>query len=171
MQHSQDEFGFIESGQADVILLDYVQTLVANNDQKFKAFKGKGKYNMPDWIAMELYRNWLVKLLAEFSGTVLLVTARSTRWQDLTVQRICDSCRGWQPDEYFFNELHTKPPQAKQHALDWYIFRKYGSKMQTRYLALESNASTRAMYRRNGIQATPVPYGDSPVWTEFPDVK
>ena len=166
MQHSQDEFGFIESGQADVILLDYVQTLVRNNEQRWKASR-----DMREWISMELYREWLVELLAEYTGTVLLVTARSTRWQDLTVQRICDSCRGWQPDEYFFNELNVKPPQAKQHALDSYIFQKYGSKMQTRYLALESNASTRAMYRRNGIQATPVPYGDSPVWTEFPEVK
>lgn len=166
MKHSQDEFGFIESGQADVILLDYVQTLVRNNEERWKASR-----DMVEWIGMELYREWLVELLAEFSGTVLLVTARSTRWQDLTVQKICDSCRGWQPDEYFFNELNVKPPASKQHALDRYIFPKYGTRMQTRYLALESNASTRAMYRRHGIQATPVPYGDSPAWTEFPEVK
>jgi hypothetical protein len=76
---------------------------------------------------------------------------------------------GWMPREWFFNVHDVAPPLAKRTALEQFIFPRYGTPDRTRYLALESNGSTRAMYAANGIYATPVPYTGE-TWSSLPPV-
>jgi hypothetical protein len=151
----------------DVILLDYVATLVANGHDRSK-YAGRGR-PYTDWIQQERYRDWLVDLLQNTAATVLLVTARSHKYREPTMARMREQLSGWMPAACYFNTLDCQPPEAKRTACQTLIFPKYGQPTETRYLALESNASTRAMYARLGVYATPVPYGRE-VWGELPAV-
>jgi len=158
---------FDVSESPDVILLDYVATLVANGHERSK-YAGRGR-PYTDWIRQECYREWLVDLLRSTSATVLLVTARSQKYREPTMARMRDQLAGWMPADCYFNLHDVQPPEAKRTACETLIFPKYGTPDGTRYLALESNASTRAMYARLGVYATPVPYGRD-VWAELPAV-
>lgn len=151
-----------------VILLDYVQTLVCNQSERQAVYRRGQPYE--NWIKQERYRGWLVDLLAGSDTSVLLVTARSEKYRTATILRMNQEIPQLKPTGYFFNELNERPPEAKQRALNESIFPVYGRPEQTSYLALESNASTRAMYKRNGIYATPVPYGEK-VWTQLPEIQ
>lgn len=151
----------------DVILLDYVATLVANGYERSK-YAGRGRpYTV--WIEHERYREWLVDLLRQTTATVLLVTARSQKYREPTLARMREQLGGWMPAECYFNTADCQPPEAKRTACEQLIFPKYGLPSSATYLALESNASTRAMYARLGVYATPVPYG-SVVWDSLPAV-
>jgi hypothetical protein len=158
---------FEMTSDADVILLDYVATLVANGHERSK-YAGRGR-PYTDWIEQERYREWLVDLLRSTYATVLLVTARSQKYRDPTLARMREQLDGWMPAECYFNVHDVQPPEAKRTACETLIFPKYGRPADTRYLALESNASTRAMYSRLCVYATPVPYG-AVVWDELPAV-
>jgi len=149
----------------EVILLDYVATLVANGHERSK-YAGRGR-PYTDWICQERYRDWLVDLLRQTAATVLLVTARSDKYREPTMARMRAELGGWMPAECFFNVANCQPPEAKRTACETLIFPKYGQPTETRYLALESNASTRAMYSRLSVPAMPVPYGRD-VWRELP---
>lgn len=158
-----------EGRKPRVILLDYVQTLVANgNDAVRKSLLASGQYHV--WISKhEVFRPWLVKLLVETDADVLLVTARSERNRTLTLRRIEElapelrrKLRG-----AYFNPGDMEAPEAKRRALHESIFKGWGSPQETAYMALESNRSTRAMYQREGIYAVPVTYSESG-WTRLP---
>jgi hypothetical protein len=151
----------------DVILLDYVATLVANGHERSK-YAGRGR-PYTDWIRQERYREWLVDLLRQTTATVLLVTARSEKYRGPTMARMREQLGGWMPAACYFNVANCQPPEAKRTACETLIFPKYGGPLETRYLALESNASTRAMYARLLVPAMPVPYGPD-VWHELPAV-
>lgn len=151
----------------DVILLDYVATLVANGHDRSK-YAGRGR-PYTTWIEQERYREWLVALLRQTPAQVLLVTARSQKYREPTMARMREQLGGWMPAECYFNLADCQPPEAKRAACEQLIFPKYGLPADTKYLALESNASTRAMYARLGVYATPVPYGRQ-VWSELPAV-
>jgi hypothetical protein len=152
---------------ADVILLDYVATLVANGHERSK-YAGRGR-PYTDWIEREQYREWLVELLRTTTATVLLVTARSQKYREPTMARMREQLGGWMPRACYFNTQDTRPPEAKLAACEGLIFPEYGLPGSTRYMALESNASTRAMYTKIGVRATPVPYG-AHVWASLPGV-
>jgi hypothetical protein len=158
---------FDRRDQADVILLDYVATLVANGHERSK-YAGRGR-PYTAWIEQERYRGWLVDLLKSSTATVLLVTARSQKYREPTMDRMRAALGGWMPADCYFNLHDVQPPQAKQTACDTLIFPTYGQPGHTRYLALESNKATRAMYARLGVYATPVPYA-APVWSSLPGV-
>jgi hypothetical protein len=156
---------FDNAAPAEIVLLDYVATLVANGHERHQ-YAGRGR-PYTDWIRRERYREWLVDLLSATDATVLLVTARSTRYEAATVERMREQLRGWMPREWYFNVHDVAPPVAKRTALESIIFPKYGTPDHTRYLALESNGSTRAMYAAQGVYATPVPYS-GPTWNALP---
>lgn len=152
-----------------VILLDYVQTLVANgNDAVRKSLLAAGQYHV--WITRhESFRPWLVKLLTETDAAVVLITARSERNRTITLRRIEQlapelrkKLRG-----ALFNPGDMEAPEAKRALLHSEVFKGWGKPTETRYLALESNRSTRAMYQREGIYAVPVTYSESG-WTQLP---
>lgn len=153
---------------AEVILLDYVQTLVANQHERPQFFKRGQPYTR--WIEQEQYRGWLVELLRQTDATVVLITARSSKYQNATLERMEQQLGGWMPAEAYFNAADEQPPQAKRRALHEHIFKRYGSANETVYLALESNRQTRAMYASESIYATPVPYG-SDYWDRLPLVQ
>ncbi|NVB39972.1 hypothetical protein G6O69_19160 [Pseudenhygromyxa sp. WMMC2535] len=84
---------FRETRPEPIVLLHLNHTLAENSAERFGR---RGCY--ADWIAAhERYRAWLVDLLRE--RTVLLVTARPTRYEAATMRRIAETCEGWQPTE------------------------------------------------------------------------
>jgi hypothetical protein len=120
-----------------IILLDLNYTLVANSPKH-----GTTPERMEKRLAGEQYRQWLIEMLRSFE--VLLVTARPEKWQDATMLRI-QAQTGWIPANYFFAPNGWfNPPAIKRRLLMEEILPNYGRRQ--RYLAIESNPKTRAMY-------------------------
>ena len=162
-----DLFTYAGAGRRPTtILLDYQCTLVANGADRiiWRACYGR---SLPytDWIAQEVYRTWLVDLLEASGCSVVLITARPEIYEDATLARIRAEL-GWQPDEWYFNRWAMVPPACKRRILHERIYPRHGAPDRTGYLALESNAATRAMYRREGIHAVRVP--ETEPWTALP---
>lgn len=152
--------------EADVILLDYVFTLVANSHEN------RGTYyrrTVPytDWIDKELYREWLIGLLRG-RPRVILITARPAKYAGYTLRHL-EKLTGWAPEAHCFNAHGLQPPQSKRRALHEWIYSRYGKPAQTAYLALESNIQTRKMYAAEGIAAVSVPR-DGSGWTRLPRI-
>ena len=149
---------------ATVILLDYQCTLVANGAGRREWFaRNGGRLPFADWIGQEVYREWLLPL---FRGRrVVLVTSRDARYEDATMARIREVL-DWQPDEWHFNAWGLRPDLCKRRVLLETVVPRHGTPAVTAYLALESNAVTRAMYAREGIYAVRVP--DSGAWHDLP---
>lgn len=148
---------------AEIILLDYVQTLVENgSDPRRNAMLAQGKY--AEWIEHEQFRPWLVELLK--GRRVIVITARSRFYSRETLARI--KAHGMKVEEVYFNPSKMEPPDAKRRILHEKIFPVHGVPKPGRYLALESNGKTRAMYADEGIPAMPVSYGEP--WRSIPKV-
>jgi hypothetical protein len=126
-----------------IYLLDLNYTLVANSP-KFGAPPTRPFIKQID---QELYREWLIDLLRPH--TVILITARPNRYQEVTLARINEQCH-WQPIDAYFAEISSRPPMIKKHLLETYIFPKYG---QSGFFGLESNPQTRSMYAQFEIPA------------------
>ena len=152
----------------EIILLDYVQTLVENgSDPRRDDLQRTGRYR--EWIKLEHFRGYLIDLLKAYranGGLVILLTARSNKYSVETMAQIRQHGDGFWPDDAYFNPGELEPPKAKLWTLERKIFPKYGPVTPTRYLALESNVATRAMYAKVKIAALPVSYGKP--WTELP---
>ena len=149
---------------AEYILLDYVQTLVGNgSDPQRDQLMKLGRYR--DWIKLEQFRPWLVNLLA--AEKVILITARNKKYAEPTMARI--KAHGVKLVAAYFSPADMEPPAAKSWLLTKEIFPKFGKADPGRYLALESNGKTRAMYSRVGIVSMPVPYGE-PTWKQMPKI-
>jgi len=136
-----------------IILLDLNYTLVANSHIKKSPFYCQ--------IEIEQYRYWLIDLILE--RTVILITARPVKYHRLTLASIFHKT-GFQPTAAFFNNLRLYPPAFKKRAVLERIFPRWGNDPQ-KYLAIESNPQTRAMYANLGIAAIAV--GDEQ-WTTLP---
>ena len=103
----------------------------------------------------EEYRRDLIDAVKE--DYVIIVTARPDHQMHQTMENIRRKT-GWQPDEWYFNDINGEPPAFKESALRRFIFPKHGPHMGpegTFYYAVESNPKTRAMYARFGIEAAP----------------
>lgn len=164
-----EQIGLFEERKAkpDVILLDYVMTLVSNF---FDRPKGRVPGGYEKWIEKEEYRQWLVELLMDYrtqGGKVVLITARSQKYYRATMARLQLICP-LEFDAVFFNTWDVAPPKAKRNNLYQFIFKMYGIPPQTKYLALESNKATRAMYHKEGIPAMPVPINGE--WDALPEI-
>lgn len=146
-----------------VILLDLNATLSANAELRHST---RPFQRFIDHV--ELYREWLVDLLRQ--ETVVLITVRDERYRESTLARI-DRLHGWQPTLALFNGFGMPSADAapikRRHMLET-VYREYGDD-PTRYLALESNWKTRAMYARLGVQAVRV--NPEKQWTTLPPPK
>ena len=150
-----------------IILLDLNFTLVENSRERF-SFAKQGKYEL--WVRdFERYRGWLVDLLA--GHHVILVTARRPVYRDVTLASIARQHNGWQPDESHWNPTPDKlePHEFKEITLARDIVPIHGPVEPGRYLGLESNVLTRAMYSRHGVYSVKVP-STAGVWRDLPPV-
>lgn len=129
-----------------IILLDLNYTLVKNSAEiKFiRPYQKK--------IMAELYRNWLVDLLANYY--VIIITARPDYQKKDTIKSFKKKLNGWMPHEIYLQEENDRPPLAKEKLLNKYIFTKHGE--LNNYLAIESNPNTKIMYKKYGIKSTSV---------------
>ena len=116
---------------------------------------------------VEEYRSWIVDLLKH--EYVVLMTARSVGYEDLTLSRINDQT-GWKPNDWCFNPYGNPDGKgtlrahlAKERYLNEYIFPRYGDDPK-RFFAIESNKYTRAMYRSYGIECRDANRDDSQPW-------
>ncbi len=119
-----------------IILLDLNYTLVENSRE---VMKSPSLYD----ISVERYRTWLIDLLKDHY--VILITARPERYREATLTHMQETV-GWTPNEAYFNQKRVKAPRAKETALLDHVFPRHGMPAETRYLALESNKDTSAMY-------------------------
>ena len=154
--------------QKPIILLDLMYTLIGNMAERDAWFAAHG--HTPDayltWIEQaEHMRGWLVDLLRASGGRVILITARSLRYQEASLLRIAADTGGWRPDEAYFSTRPQPPPAWKHLVLHKHVFPAHGDPDATRYLALESNPATRRMYAAHDIPAIPVPVEP---WTALP---
>jgi hypothetical protein len=125
-----------------IILLDLNYTLVANSPRH-----GTTPPRMELRLRDERYRQWLVELVR--SHTVILISARPDRWLDVTLERIAEET-AWRPDAACFAPFGWwNPPAIKEHLLQRNVFPQWGR--DPKYLAIESNPRTRAMYAKFGI--------------------
>ncbi|MFM9890723.1 MAG: hypothetical protein ACKVOE_08830 [Rickettsiales bacterium] len=83
-----------------------------------------------------------------------MLTARPARHAHETLAHI-GKLEQWQPNEAYFNDSGLRAPEAKDMMLRTLIYPKHGKHVigGNRYIALESNAGTRAMYATHGIPA------------------
>lgn len=113
----------------------------------------------------EKYRLWLIDLLRE--EYVIVITARDIKWKEQTLKRIFEES-GWNPQEALFNDTGIsgqKAPEIKKAAMEKYVLPVHGE--DANYLAIESNASTRSMYKKLGIKAIDCMRDGS--WSEIPN--
>lgn len=129
-----------------IILLDLNYTLVGNSrENRFtRPYQNK--------IKNEEYRSWLVDLIRD--EYVILITARPDYQKELSLENISKELEGWHPHEAYFNELDQRPPSCKERILNEYIFPNHGK--NAHYFAVESNPTTKRMYRKYNIPSVSV---------------
>lgn len=128
-----------------IVLLDLNYTLVENRKESLQA--GRGDFDRR--LAHERYREWLRGLVK--GHRVIMITARPEAQKARTLEHIRAET-GWQPDEAYFNEKNMNPPECKRDILERYVFPKHGAQGKgVRYVAIESNPRTAAMYASLGI--------------------
>ena len=128
-----------------ICLLDLNYTLVGNQaaSRTLRPFSAR--------MDAEEYR---LDLIEKIKGDyVIIITARPTYQAKETMANVKKKT-GWQPAEYYFNDIDAEPPVFKKSALQRFVFPKHGDDGAI-YYAVESNPNTRAMYREYGISATP----------------
>lgn len=129
-----------------IVLMDLNVALSSN----FSEMRNHGFADFVD--NHERYHKWMVELLRpEF---VVLITARNIKWAIPTLKRIADET-DWQPDVALFNDTGIDgqdAPAIKEHQMLNRVFKKYGDDTSI-YHAIDSNANTRAMYSRLGIES------------------
>lgn len=119
------------------ILLDLNYTLISNSIEKRNPFIKQ--------IEVEKYRADLIDSIR--SHSVILITARPIKYQDVTLQNI-SSQTGWSPGEAFFNDNGYWPPAFKKSILDRFLLKR-----KLIMFGIESNPRTRSMYLNQGIKS------------------
>lgn len=153
-----------------VVLLDLNYTFVANSAEQW-ADKSKRPYR--DKIAEETYRTWLLPLFAAARADVQLITVRPAWFEKDTLRRIRGYCDGWLPDGHHFRtDRDATAPAHKRAVLIERIFPAFGAPGDpaVRYLALESNPRTTAMYHGEGVPTARIDRkDDADPWSALPD--
>ena len=156
-----------------IILMDLNVALSSNFRASTKGFadKEKGLSAFGGWIigeGGEQYRQWMAELLSD--EYVILMTARHKQYEQLTLDALAAKCQ-WQPQAQCFRrpEWKEQPPHVvKQTYLDEIVLPEWGETMKAdgtpRYFAIDSNSSSRAMYKRNLIEARDAQRDDSKPW-------
>ena len=127
-----------------VILLDLNATYAANASQVH--IMQRGIYN----VQQEFYRSWLTTMLRH--RTVVMLTTRPSRYQDETMKHILD-IEDWAPGLAVFNAWFLPAPDAKLKMLRETVYPTFGEPAPGRYVAIESNIKTRAMFSQQSIPA------------------
>ncbi len=134
-------------GTRRILLLDLVHTFATR--PKVRQWRDYSKV-----IAeTETYRLPLLRRIQADGFYVVMLTARSVRYREVTLANIARHTEDWRPDLAIFNEDEVDPPTCKSRALHGYIFPEFGPQ-RSRYFAIESNTATRRMYSSEGIKAT-----------------
>lgn len=137
-------------GASRLLLLDLVFTFAVREGGNHRVYRG-------DFAKVirtkEHYRLGLLRRIQAEGFFVILLTARSHRYEVATLENIARHTQGWQPDVAIFNEDEVDPPTWKLRALHRQIFPAFGPQ-RSRYFALESNKLTRAAYASESIEAT-----------------
>lgn len=128
-----------------ICLLDLNYTLVGNQMDT--------RYLRPFSRRMEAeeYRADLIEAIK--GDHVIIITARPDYQMKQTMENIRRKT-GWQPQEWYFNDIDADPPTFKESALRRFVFPRHGADGAL-YYAVESNPRTRTMYHRYGIEAKP----------------
>lgn len=128
-----------------ICLLDLNYTLVGNqmDTRMLRPFSRR--------MEAEEYRTDLIDAIRD--DQVIIITARPTYQMQQTMENIRKKT-GWQPQEWYFNDIDADPPTFKESALRRFVFPKHGMD-GAQFYAVESNPKTRAMYARHGIRAKP----------------
>lgn len=153
----------VELGPSGRIILQDLNVALSSNFREKKFYP-----SMPKFVAeVEQYRQWLVELLK--SEYVILCTARSERFRDLTLESI-SSKTGWLPQQAYFNRWLNnagdgplEPPLAKKRYLTDSIFPEYGDDPSL-YFGIDSFGETRSMYQSLGIDCRDANRDDSKPW-------
>jgi hypothetical protein len=127
-----------------VILLDLNSTYAANASQVH--IMQRGIYN----VQQEFYRSWLTAMLRH--RTVVMMTSRPSKYQDETMKRIFD-IEAWAPGLAIFNAWFLPAPGAKLKMLRETVYPAFGEPAPGRYVAIESNIKSRAMFSQQAIPA------------------
>ena len=128
-----------------ICLLDLNYTLVKNQatTKMLRPFSRR--------MEAEEYRMDLLEAIKD--DYVIIITARPDHQARQTLENIKRKT-GWQPQEWYFNDMDAEPPVFKQSALHRFIFPKHGQN-SAQFYAVESNPRTRTMYNKYGISAKP----------------
>lgn len=128
-----------------ICLLDLNYTLVSNQQQTrmLRPFSKR--------MEGEEYRQDLIEAVKD--DYVIIITARPNYQIRETMENIKKKT-GWQPQEFYFNDINGEPPVFKESALKRFVFPKHGDGPEQFY-AVESNPRTRTMYAKYGIKAEP----------------
>lgn len=126
-----------------IILLDLNYTLIANSWQI--------RYDkLPQKIHNRKYEHKLVELIKD--NYVILITASPNYTSEESLKHIEENT-DLKINESFWN-FGKRPPELKRYWLEREVLPKHGNDPE-RYLAIESNKDTRAMYAEFGIEARP----------------
>lgn len=131
-----------------VCLLDLNYTLVANQAETrlLRPFSSR--------MQAEEYRRDLIDAIRD--DYVIVITARPDYQMKATMENVKRKT-GWQPDEWYFNDIDADPPTFKESALKRFVFPHFKAigDDDVEFYAVESNPKTRAMYAQYGIPAQP----------------
>lgn len=133
----------LEIPKDKIILLDLNYTLIANS---------KEIRTMPldKKIKSQKYETDLINLIKD--NYVILITASPYR-RSYKILRDIKEKTGFEPDESFWN-FGRQPPILKKYWMENEVIPQHGDDGD-KYLAIESNPSTRRMYKKLGIEARP----------------
>ena len=126
-----------------IILLDLNYTLISNSwPIRYEKLPGK--------ITKRKYEHELVDLIKD--NYVILITA-SPYYTSYDSLKHIEENTDFKVDESYLN-FNRRPPELKRYWLEKAVLPTHGNNPD-RYLAIESNKDTRAMYAEFGIEARP----------------
>ena len=126
-----------------IILLDLNYTLISNSKEiKFEKY--------PNKIYLREYEHGLVSLIKD--NYVILITASPDYTSAESLRHIEENTHLKIAESYW--NFGKRPHELKKYWLEREVLPKHGND-PSRYLAIESNPKTRAMYEGFGIEARP----------------
>ena len=158
-----EEKGDAIFGPSGRIILQDLNVALSSNFKEMPKHRPMSKFVSE----VEEYRKWMVELLK--NEYVILCTARSVLYEDLTLERI-KSLTGWQPNEVCFNPWPDpsgkgalRAHRAKERYLNEVIMPRHGDD-PAMYFAIESNKYSRSMYRANNVECRDANRDDESPW-------
>ena len=133
----------LEIPKDKIILLDLNYTLIANSKEIWN-------YPLEKKIKSQKYEMDLIELIKD--NYVILITASPYKRSHKILRDIKEKT-GFEVDESYWN-FGCQPPQIKKYWMENEVLPQHGDDVD-KYLAIESNPTTRRMYEKLGIEARP----------------